>query len=71
MPLSVVMDDGVLLEAATVDRAAFGALFDRHAPAIYELIPLRGDSAKLLEIRPERTPRVVERTIDQIKSPPS
>jgi RNA polymerase sigma factor (sigma-70 family) len=27
--------DGVLLEAAKTDRAAFGALFDRHAPAIY------------------------------------
>jgi DNA-directed RNA polymerase specialized sigma24 family protein len=27
--------DGVLLEAAKTDRAVFGVLFDRHAPAIY------------------------------------
>jgi RNA polymerase sigma factor (sigma-70 family) len=27
--------DGVLLESTITDRAAFGALFDRHAPAIY------------------------------------
>ena len=27
--------DDVLLEAAKTDRAAFGVLFDRHAPAIY------------------------------------
>jgi hypothetical protein len=35
----------------------------------YERIPLTGDSAKLLEIQPERTPRVVEQTIEQIKNP--
>ena len=38
VPFSPVLDgpaDGVLLEAAKTDRAAFGAVFDRHAPAIY------------------------------------
>lgn len=39
--------------------------------AHYERIPLTRDSAKLLEIEPERPPRVVEQTIDQIKNPRS
>jgi hypothetical protein len=37
----------------------------------YRRIPLTRDSAKLLEIKPERPPKVVELTIDDIKSPPS
>jgi hypothetical protein len=37
----------------------------------YERIPLTRDSAKLLEIQPERPPRVVERTIEEIKNPPA
>ena len=41
----------------------------RAAFAEYELIPLARDSAQLLEIRPERTPRVIEQTIEQIKNP--
>jgi hypothetical protein len=35
----------------------------------YERIQLTRHSAKLLEIRPERPPRVIEQTIEQIKNP--
>jgi hypothetical protein len=41
----------------------------RAAFADYERIPLTRDSAKLLEIQPARTPRVIEQTIEQIKNP--
>jgi RNA polymerase sigma factor (sigma-70 family) len=47
-------------ESATV-RAAF---------ADYERIPLTSESARLLEIQPERPPKVTEVTIEEIKRPP-
>jgi hypothetical protein len=43
----------------------------RAAFADYERIPLTRDSAKLLEIQPERAPRIIEQTIEQIKGPRS
>ena len=43
----------------------------RAAFAGYERIPLTRDNAKLPEIRPERAPRVVEQTIEQLKNPRS
>jgi hypothetical protein len=47
-----------------------GATASTHAAfADYERIPLDRDSARLLEIRPKRTPQVIERTIEQIKNP--
>ena len=48
--------------ATATTRAAFTG---------YERIPLTGDTAAMLEIRPERTPKVVEQTIEQIKNPPA
>jgi hypothetical protein len=59
-PISATATTRSTLEGDATVRAAFGD---------YERIPLTQATANLLEIQPERRPRVIERTIEQIKNP--
>jgi hypothetical protein len=56
---------------STTVMAETGAVASTSAAfAGYERIPLDRDGATLLEIQPERKPKVIEQTIEQIKNPP-